>query len=57
MYGTRIAADFISDPVRIASLLKDAPSGWENRNMQIVLHTRVVNDIPVLIDVEAVHFW
>lgn len=57
MYGTRTAAEFISDPVRIAALLKGAPKGWENRNMQIVLHTRVVNDIPVLTDVEAVHFW
>lgn len=57
MYGTRTAAEFISDPARIAALLKGAPKGWENRNLQIVLHTRVVNDIPVLTDVEAVHFW
>jgi len=57
MYGTRTAAEFISDPVRIAALLKGAPKGWEKRNMQIVLHTRVVNDIPVSTDVEAVHFW
>jgi hypothetical protein len=38
-------------------MLRKAPSGWENKNLEIVLHTRVVKDIPVSSDVEATYFW
>jgi hypothetical protein len=55
--GNQAAADFISDPVALAKLLKGAPQGWERMNMQAVLRTTEMKDIPVSTEVKAVYFW
>jgi hypothetical protein len=55
--SNQATADFVSDPRQIAKLLKTAPSGWENMNMQVVLHTTTINDIPTSVDVQAIYFW
>jgi hypothetical protein len=55
--SNQATADFVSDPRQIDKLLQDAPPGWENRNMQAVLHTTTINDIPTSIDVQAIYFW
>lgn len=55
--SNQATADFVSDPRQIAKLLKNAPSGWENMNMQVVLHTTTINDIPTSVDVQAIYFW
>jgi hypothetical protein len=52
-YSNQAAADFLNDPDRLDSLLKVLPSGWEQKNMQIVLHTEVVKDVPTAVNVEA----
>ena len=55
--NNQATADFLCDPRQIAKLLKNAPSGWENMNMQVVLHTTTINDIPTSVDVQAIYFW
>ncbi len=40
-----------------AEVLKRAPKDWTSKNVQIVLHTNVVNNIPSLPTVVAVHYW
>lgn len=55
--GNQAAADFISDPAQIAKLLHTAPPGWEHKNMQVVLRTSTINEIPVSTDIQAVYFW
>jgi hypothetical protein len=55
--SNQATADFISDPRQIEKLLKAAPPGWENKNMQVVLHTTTINDIPTSVDVQAIYFW
>jgi hypothetical protein len=55
--ANQAVADFISDPVQINNLLRSAPKGWERMNMQVVLHTKTVNNVPMSVDVEAIHFW
>ena len=57
MYGNRAAADLLSDPSKLDQLLANAPKGWERKNLQIVIHTKTLNDIPVSTDVVATHFW
>lgn len=42
-YGTEAAAEFISNPSALASLEKRLPRGWEKKNLQIVLHAKVVD--------------
>ena len=55
--SNQATADFVSDPRQIEKLLQTAPPGWENMNMQVVLHTKTINDIPTSVDVQAVYFW
>ncbi len=42
-YGTAAASEFVSDPNYFSEFSKQAPKGWENRDIQIVLETTVVN--------------
>jgi hypothetical protein len=55
--SNQATADFISDPRQIDKLLRTAPPGWENKNMQVVLHTTTINDIPTSVDIQAIYFW
>ncbi len=56
-YGTQAAAEFVSSPDRMRDLLKSAPAGWQNKNMQAVLHIKVVGYAPVAVDVVATAYW
>ena len=52
-YSNQAAADFLNDPDRLNGLLKVLPEEWERKNMQIVLHTDVLKDVPTAVNVEA----
>jgi hypothetical protein len=56
-YSNQAGADFLSDPDRLDALLKTLPTGWERKNMQIVLHTNVVKEVPTAVNVEAWDIW
>jgi hypothetical protein len=55
--GTRAAAEFLTDPRALATLAKSLPAGWGKKNIQIVLHTNVINQIPGAPDVVATYCW
>lgn len=55
--GTRAAADFITDPQSIWKLAKSLPKGWQNKSVEVVLHTTVKNQIPGTPDVVAAYSW
>jgi hypothetical protein len=55
--GTRAAGEFLTSPEDIDSLLLAAPRGWDKRNLQIVLHTSVINGSPNHPDVIATYYW
>src|SRR5450432_779189 len=55
--GTRAAGDFVTDPQLIADLIKQAPKDWTRKNVQVVLHTNVVNNIPSSPIVVAAYYW
>lgn len=56
-FGTEAAADFVTNPSLMAEAMKAAPRGWENRNVQIVLHVRIIAGSPAVPAVVAVHVW
>jgi hypothetical protein len=56
-FGTQAAAEFVANPEKMNDLLKSAPAGWENKNMQAVLRIKVVDLAPVAIDVVATSYW
>jgi hypothetical protein len=56
-YGTEGAADLITNPELLAQALHDAPPGWSKKNIQIVLHVRVISGTPTAPTILATHFW
>ena len=56
-YGTQAAAEFLTSPEKMRDLLKSAPPGWENKNMQAVLHVKVLSYQPVAVDVVSTSYW
>jgi hypothetical protein len=56
-YGTDAAADLVSSPDLIAEALNKAPRGWQQRNLQLVLHVKVIGGSPASPKVVAAHFW
>ena len=55
--GTQAAAEFITNPQSISTLVKSLPKGWDKKNIQIVLHTSVTNQLPGAPDVVAIYCW
>lgn len=56
-YGTQAAAAFIGNPQMIAQLAKTAPKRWEQKNLQLVLHVKVVDYRPISTDVVSTYYW
>jgi hypothetical protein len=55
--GTQAAAEFLTNPQSVAALVKSLPKGWEKKNIQIVLHTSVTNQLPGAPDIIATYCW
>jgi hypothetical protein len=56
-YGTEAGADLITTPAFLSEALQDAPKGWQNKNLQLVLHVKVIAGTPASHTVVAKHFW
>jgi len=55
--ANQAAADFVSDPDQLGKALSQAPAGWQDKNMQMVLHTALLNKVPVSVDIQTQYFW
>jgi hypothetical protein len=55
--GTQAAAEFLTTPQSVFRLVKSLPNGWERKNLQIVLHTIVTNQLPGTPEVVATYCW
>jgi len=55
--GTRAASEFLTNAHSISLLVKSLPKGCEKKNLQIVLHTKVINQVPSTPDVVATYCW
>ena len=49
--------EFLTNPQSLSALVKSLPSGWEKKNVQIVLHTTVINQLPSAPDIVATYCW
>lgn len=56
-YGTEGAADLITNPELLAAALREAPAGWQHKNLQLVLRMQVIANAPALPKVVAAHYW
>jgi hypothetical protein len=55
--GTQAASEMMMDPAAMATLGAHLPKGWEGKNLQIVLATRLIDGSPGATQVVAVHSW
>jgi hypothetical protein len=55
--GTFAAAEFATQPKFWRDFDSQAPSGWENQNVQIVLKTSVVDRVAQAPEIVATHVW
>jgi hypothetical protein len=56
-FGTMAAGEFLTDPSYLEALAKGAPKGWERKNMQLVLETRVIHGTSGPPQVLERYFW
>jgi hypothetical protein len=56
-YGTLAAADFVCSPAAISEMTRHLPRDWANRNLQLILHVKVVDFKPAATEVVAVDTW
>ncbi len=56
-FGTEAGGEFITGESYLTKLAQQAPAGWENKNLQIVLETHVVNQTPTPPRIVSAHFW
>ena len=56
-FGTEAAADVVSNPVLFSEILRSLPSGWQYKNVQIVLRVNVVHNSPGIPVTVASHVW
>ncbi len=55
--GTQAAADFVTDPAQIKKLVNGVTGDWTQKNLEFVLQTKVVNNIPTSPIIVAVKYW
>jgi hypothetical protein len=56
-YGSRAAAEFLTSPQLMAALAAGAPRDWQKKNLQVLLHTKVVDGTPGPPTLITTHFW
>jgi len=57
MTGMRASAEFVSDPGKLNQALKQLPAGWQGKNLQLLLHSRIIADVPSSTDVVESRVW
>jgi hypothetical protein len=56
-YGTSAGAELVTQPDLLAEALKNAPADWERKNLQFVVHVRVIAGTPASPRIVASYFW
>ena len=56
-FGTEAAGRLLTDPAQLSAVLGKLPRGWEDKNLQIVLHSKVIGNTPGRPDVVASYVW
>ena len=56
-YGTDAAAELVTNSDLLAEAVRDAPAGWQQKNLQIVLHVKVIAGTPSSPKVVGAYYW
>lgn len=56
-YGTRAAGEFLTSSHLMTALAANAPRDWTKKNLQVLIHTKIVDETPGPPVVVASTFW
>jgi hypothetical protein len=56
-FGTEAAGRILADPAALGTILNQLPAGWDEKNLQVVLHMKVIGNTPAQPEVVAWHVW
>jgi hypothetical protein len=56
-YGSRAAGEFLTSPQLLAALARNAPGDWPRKNLQVLLHTKIVDETPGPPSIVTTYFW
>lgn len=56
-YGTEAAGDLVTNPAVLSQVLKKLPTGWQKKNLQIVIHVDIISGFPSVPTVVATYTW
>ncbi|MGH9558167.1 MAG: hypothetical protein ACRD30_02940 [Bryobacteraceae bacterium] len=56
-YGTEAAAEFVTNPGLLAEGLRHAAGDWQKKNLQIVLHVKVISGTPSSPALVGTYLW
>jgi hypothetical protein len=56
-YGTEAAAELVTNPDLLAEAVNDAPADWQKKNLQLVLHVKVIAGTPSSPKVVGAYYW
>ncbi|MGA3025396.1 MAG: hypothetical protein ABSF98_11540 [Bryobacteraceae bacterium] len=56
-YGSRAAGEFLTSPNLLAALAVNAPVDWPKKNLQVLLHAKIVGETPGRPTIVATYFW
>lgn len=56
-YGTEGAAQLVTNAGLLHDALHNRPAGWETKNLQIVLHMKVIANSPAAAEAVATYYW
>jgi hypothetical protein len=56
-FGTEAAGQLLADPAELGPILNKLPRGWEDKNLQIILHMKVIGNTPAQPELVAWHVW
>ncbi|HTW63912.1 MAG TPA: hypothetical protein VME17_04810 [Bryobacteraceae bacterium] len=56
-YGTDAAAELVTTSDLLADAVRGAPADWQKKNMQLVLHVKVISGTPSSPKVVGAYYW
>jgi hypothetical protein len=56
-YGTEAAAELVTNPDLLAEGVRGAPADWRKKNLQLVLHVKVIAGTPSSPKVIGAYYW
>ena len=56
-YGTDAAAELVTNPDLLAEAVHAAPAGWQTKNMQLVLHVKVIAGTASSPKIVGAYYW